>query len=128
MSERGELRRAAFVCGEVKQPDRLVQPRDCREREFGSRGRKIVEGMTDYNFAPIERRRTERGWSAEELARRASLAGRTIRNVEKGLQRPSSGTLKLLALALRCSPDDLIADGPPGRETNGSGGHHGPPE
>lgn len=65
-----------------------------------------MEGTSIY--APVRRRRLARDWTAEDLARRSGLSAGTVRAVEHGRQRPSFGTLKLLALALECHPDELI--------------------
>jgi excisionase family DNA binding protein len=75
--------------------------------------RRIVDGMAEPDFSSIERRRRDRGWSAEELARRAGIAGRSVRNIELGRQRPHGGTLRLLAIALGCDPDDLTTNEAP---------------
>ena len=54
-------------------------------------------------------RREELGWSQSELARRSSVAQKTISLLEQGDTDPTLSTLGLLAEALGFTPDEMIA-------------------
>lgn len=61
------------------------------------------------NLAEI---RMRRGWSMNELARRAGVAVGTVHNVENRRVVPREGQLRKLAFALSCSRSWLAADQP----------------
>lgn len=54
-------------------------------------------------------RRSQRGMSAAELARRAGISKTTLSNLEAGEGNPTVGTLDALAVALRIPMTDLLA-------------------
>ena len=56
----------------------------------------------------IKQLRESKGWTQEQLARRAGVSWPTISRIENDARNPSQGTLRLLALALEISPDELI--------------------
>ena len=56
----------------------------------------------------IKRLRKERGWTQEELAARASLTDRTIRNVEKRAHTATVCTLDKLAIAFEIHLKNLL--------------------
>jgi transcriptional regulator with XRE-family HTH domain len=79
-------------------------------------------------FAQLFRRyRRERGITQEVLAEQAGLSARGIRAVEQGESSPHKDTVRLLAEALRLSPDQrvtfeqaafmAVSDAPQGRIT-----------
>jgi transcriptional regulator with XRE-family HTH domain len=51
--------------------------------------------------------RLRKGWTAEDLASRAGVSGRTIYDVEGGYRQPRRATLAVLAIALGCRPENL---------------------
>ncbi len=55
----------------------------------------------------LKRLRKSRGWTQEELARRAGLSFQAISHWEKGIRHPMMGTVLALAAALDCDPKDL---------------------
>ncbi|MBI5496820.1 MAG: helix-turn-helix domain-containing protein [Deltaproteobacteria bacterium] len=56
----------------------------------------------------VRARRTERGWSLRDLARRAGLSERFVGQVENGVGNPAVTRLHDLARALDCSMADLL--------------------
>lgn len=52
------------------------------------------------------------------LARRSGVQAPHISMIENGLRNPTPVTLQKLALALKCDPNELLAD-----EPNGNGAH-----
>ncbi len=65
------------------------------------------------NLAPFENhvrvRRTHRGWSQEELARRSGLSRAGISAIETGRLIPSAAAALALAAALECRVEDLFS-------------------
>ena len=59
--------------------------------------------------AQISLRRSQRGMSSAELARRAGISKTTLSNLEAGVGNPTVATLDALAVALRLSMTDLLA-------------------
>lgn len=59
--------------------------------------------------AQISLRRTQRGMSGAELARRAGISKTTLSNLEGGAGNPTIATLDALAVALRIPMTDLLA-------------------
>lgn len=57
----------------------------------------------------IQQRRTDRGWSQEELALHAGVSVRTIQRIETG-QRASLETLKCLAAVFETSVSELVQE------------------
>lgn len=57
----------------------------------------------------IQRRRLERGWSQEELARHSGLSTRTIQRIEGG-QRAGLESLKCLAAVFETSISELMQE------------------
>jgi transcriptional regulator with XRE-family HTH domain len=72
------------------------------------RGDIVVEAewTRDHGQALRERRR-RRGQTQEMLAEIAGVSIATIKNIERGTQRPRASTLQLIAKALDCQPDML---------------------
>lgn len=67
--------------------------------------------------AQVALRRTQRGLSAAELARRAGISKATLSTLEAGTGNPTVGTLDALALALRIPLTDLLAPEAPSAPT-----------
>lgn len=61
-------------------------------------------------MSQLERMRYDRGWTAEELGRKAGVAGMTVRRIEANGQRPTPAVAKKLADALETTPTDLFMD------------------
>lgn len=63
-------------------------------------------------FAPrrIKELRQQRGWSVEDVARRARVTPRTVLYVEKGHAEPKARTLAGLAEAFGLPIDDLFVE------------------
>ena len=59
--------------------------------------------------AQISLRRSQRGLSGAELARRAGISKTTLSNLEAGVGNPTVATLDALAVALRIPMTDLLA-------------------
>lgn len=59
----------------------------------------------------VQRLRTERGWSQEELADQSGLHRTYISGIERGIRNPTVTILERLAKALKAAPADLL----PGR-------------
>jgi DNA-binding XRE family transcriptional regulator len=59
----------------------------------------------------VSMRRTQRGLSGAELARRARISKTTLSNLEAGVGNPTVATLDALAIALRVPMTDLLATG-----------------
>ena len=60
------------------------------------------------SFEKVKELRQRRGLSQEQLAYNAKLSLRTIQRIEKGGTVPRGDTLKMLAMALQVSPDEII--------------------
>jgi transcriptional regulator with XRE-family HTH domain len=60
--------------------------------------------------------RLRRGWSQEDLARKAGLTQDTISNVESGKHRPFPSTLRKIAGALEVEVGELFGDEPRPKE------------
>ena len=61
----------------------------------------------------VRRWRLERGWSQDELARRAGLPRPNLSNIERGAGDVSLRTVRALALALEIHPGALVDGQPP---------------
>ena len=59
-------------------------------------------------FKKVKELRQRRGLSQEQLADDAKLSLRTLKRIEKGENVPRGDTLKMLAIALQVSPDEII--------------------
>lgn len=57
----------------------------------------------------LHRLRLERGWTKEELARRAEVSSQTIRKAERGFALREDSMAKI-ARALEVSPEELFAE------------------
>jgi molybdate-binding protein/transcriptional regulator with XRE-family HTH domain len=70
------------------------------------------DGTIMANLPPVENhirsRRTRRGWSQEELARRSGLSRAGISAIERGRIIPSAAAALTLAAALECRVEDLF--------------------
>lgn len=65
--------------------------------------------MNNLNLAlRVKELRTRKGFSQEMLAEESSLSLRTIQRVENGETVPRGDTLKMLAIALETSPNEII--------------------
>ena len=53
-----------------------------------------------YDAERLKKLRIDRGWSREELAKRASLTTRALSNLERPVSEPKANTLARLSLAL----------------------------
>lgn len=60
----------------------------------------------------IARRRQEKGWSIDALARAAYVSRKTIVNIEQAHKVPRVDTLHAIAVALGTTPADLLAPRP----------------
>ena len=61
----------------------------------------------------LSKRRNQLGWTQELIAERVGVDAETISRIERGAHLPSLPTLDRLAVALRCSPGDLLStEGP----------------
>jgi transcriptional regulator with XRE-family HTH domain len=77
------------------------------------RGRALVTPGWDVPFKAaaggrLRELRTERGWSQDELARRAGMSQATLSNIERGETQPFPATQRALAAALEMDARDLI--------------------
>lgn len=67
-------------------------------------GRNIIPGLG----ARIRHARSERGWSAGQLATRSGCTYQTVWNAETENSTPTAHSLRLLAIALHVSTDWLL--------------------
>ena len=72
------------------------KPRNQLAVEFGQRLRSLREG---------------RGWSVSAAAEAADMAYSAYARLERGEREPSLSTLRRLAEALGCTPNDLLGYG-----------------
>jgi transcriptional regulator with XRE-family HTH domain len=68
-----------------------------------------ADGRSAAIGAQIGLRRSQRGLSGAELARRAGISKTTLSNLEAGVGNPTVATLDALAVALRIPMTDLLA-------------------
>ncbi|MDH6229094.1 MULTISPECIES: helix-turn-helix transcriptional regulator [Streptomyces] len=70
--------------------------------DLGPEARKVYDetGLAIEIGRSIHRRRTERGWSQAELARRAGMSQPAVARLETSLTLPSTRTLLRVAAAL----------------------------
>ncbi|MER7179687.1 helix-turn-helix domain-containing protein [Streptomyces hyaluromycini] len=71
--------------------------------------RTPASSMSAAIGAQIRLRRTQRGMTSAELARRAGISKATLSNLEAGTGNPTIGTIDALAIALRIPITDLMA-------------------
>ena len=73
--------------------------------------RTIVPLMDGHNrafcAAKLRQKILETGYTRKHVARKAGFSYEYIGHVIRGFKRPSVRAIRLLALALNCSPDDL---------------------
>jgi transcriptional regulator with XRE-family HTH domain len=82
--------------------------------------------MREHFGKKVQQLRLARGWSQEELRRRAGYANATmIQHIEQGLKRPSMEKAAELARVFGVSVSDLVGDAVPGGcVTNNANGDH----
>ena len=60
----------------------------------------------------LRRRRLEKGWSLEDLARATGLTRQTLGLLERGRREPHPANIAKIAEALGCLPADLMEPEP----------------
>ncbi len=66
--------------------------------------------MKRLDFNEITRRREEKGWSQNRLAREAGISGPSLSMMFTGKRNPSLERAIALAEALECTIDELLMD------------------
>jgi transcriptional regulator with XRE-family HTH domain len=70
----------------------------------------LCEVSQASRLSPLRQLRLAAGWTADDLASRAGISSRTVYALEGGHNVPHRSTLRALAMALGCHPQDLLND------------------